>query len=584
MAKNIGAPEKEAMDSEKTQASKKTSRKRSRGNKKSSVPASSQKYGSKQFTGPVSSAEPKTATSYDIVFPGDSASMKAFGNATTTPGQDNFISSWNQNWRISGSQGPLINLSFAAPTKRTSNAMCVDILPWFGSLEPNAINNWDSPLDTAALNLKQFIDTSFGTSTNYSAPALMMYMCGVYATFPVIAELKRDLRLALTYLENQYPQYVPMGLFALLQIPDGNGNYLDGEGANYTATHLRSYVDRLNLMIDTFNTLPMPPEIGAFRYNDGFFDAIFTDSEDFQTAQLYVFRNAQGWMYTEEAEGGPCLMNINLGRDIESRLAVLSQMIKRLTALRTTSVAMLTNLFNAYGSKDTIRVDRLDITNFTPVAFRYDENILTMVENMVVCAPGAVSVSYITETPDQTHLSGHIWVNENYFSMLFDVPLQFHKPSDSVTQGDIGWAMRLKPSFRIQRQITVRTPEAPTGQVVDAFTCDSFVGFAICRDVRFAHIKDDGLAQTYTLSSRQLTSSNLENYVLAGDFKARPILIAFGSTVHDNVRDIELYYYTAQRDVEVTYRLEDLTNFWTYMSVSLWGANVNRNVTGTRMK
>lgn len=214
--------------------------------------------------------------------------------------------------------------------------------------------------------------------------------------FPTIAVIKRALRLALSYAANQYPAFIPKGLFTALKIGDGNRNYANGEGAIYTAQHLREWTDELNQILLAFNRLPMPPEIVAFGYNDDLFDKIYLDSDDVATAQMYLF-NIQGtWQYEEElSDDGAFLEWWKFdydGFNVQNMLDRLNWQVNRLAALHTSSTAMMQNLFNAFGSRDTVQVPLLNFDDLTPVEMVFDENILTMVENMVLCPETEVTI------------------------------------------------------------------------------------------------------------------------------------------------------------------------------------------------
>lgn len=164
--------------------------------------------------------------STSIMFPEASMAMQAMGNPISSPGQDNFIEAWNTIFAQGGaSMQVAIDTSFA---KRSVNAVCFNVCPYFGATA--SLTDWGTttdPIQQAAVNLKQFIDTSFGTVTAYDSQDLMLYLMGVSAVFPLVAEIKRDLRLAVTYQTNVYPQFVPRGMFSLLRIADGDGNYED---------------------------------------------------------------------------------------------------------------------------------------------------------------------------------------------------------------------------------------------------------------------------------------------------------------------------------------------------------------------
>lgn len=524
------------------------------------------------------------------VFASDSASIQSFGTFTTTPGQDNFIENFNELITAPDAQGQgwTWTVEFEPYTKRTANAMVISITPWFGSTDVKYNGTWLSPLQLAATNLKQYIDTSFGTRTDYDTQDLMMYLLGVYAVFPVIAEIKRNIRLVYTYQQDHYPAFLPAGMFAALHLPAEGEEYQSGAGALYAAQHLRTYIDQLNQLIVTFNRLPMPPELKAFGYNDDLFDAIYMDSDDIKTAQLYIFENKEYWTYEEDAEYGSRLIPNTFGnKNIGARLLVLKDMISNLSALRTSSTAMLQNLFNAYGSRDQVQVPTMDINTLTPVDFVKDDNILTMIDNMVVCPQSGATLSYIVPEHENSNIYGHMWINEanmnSAINLIFNLPLQFHKPFDMVTQEDIGWALRLHPNFCNKKNIPLWDADH-VGNAAVVMTADEHIGFAVCRGIRIVSFNDRG---TIAELDNELTlRSQVSAPYWVSDFKAHPIFVQSSPEVdfthlHAHVR---LRNYFAGRDVEATYRIQDVAMHWTYLTMEMWGSNVNRNVVGSRAK
>lgn len=557
---------------------------------------SNSKYGSTSSTNGQSAESNPLVESMSIetpmsarskVFASDSASIQSFGTFTTTPGQDNFIESFNTLITGDGATGYNWVLSYDAEAKRISNAMVIGVTPWFGSTDVKYTGTWLSPLQLAAVNLKQYIDTSFGTRTDYDTQDLMMYLLGVYAVFPVIAEIKRDIRLVYTFQQDHYPAFLPQGLFAALRLPDDSDGYLDGQGALYAAHHLRTYIDQLNQLIITFNRLPMPPEIKAFGYNDDFFDAIYMDSDDITTAQLYVFENTEYWEYQESPELGASLVPIPFGvKNIGARLVILSNMISRLSALRTSSTAMLQNLFNAYGSRDQVQVPTMDINTLTPLDFVKDDNILTMIDNLLICHRDCATLSRIIPDHESSNIYGHMWINEADIAgpatyLIFNLPLQFHKPYDLITQEDIGWALRLHPNF-CNKKLIALWDDTHSGESATVMTADEHMGFAVCRSLRIASINDNGMIRL----TEQIDRHEESRVMRLGDFKAHPIQVFAYNRVDPNTMTItcHLGYYDGRRDVEATYRIEDIAMHWTYLTMEMWGSNVNRNVVGTRTK
>lgn len=390
-------------------------------------------------------------TGSSLLFPSDCASMQAFGNYTTTPGQDNFITDYNVIRRDPSATDLPITIKASAHARRTANAMRLDVTSLFGTSNPNSVGLWENPIMLSATNLKQFIDTSFGTNTSYPPEALGMYIMAVAALFPMFAEVRRDLRLAVTYIQNQYPQFIPQGLFALLGIPDESDPsrpYENGEGALYVAKHLRSLIDQYNQLVITFNRLPIPPEISLFGYNDDLFEYIYMDSMDITTAQLYVFHNATAWWYSEEiCEAGASLIPLDITDNSMSRkMLYLSEGVKRISNLRTTAYAMLQNLFNAYGSRDLLHLPTIDVNELKPLEFVYEPGLLSAIENMVMCNPDEVTFSRYQAEAGTSDINFHMWANTAQKpACMFNLPLQFHKPFAEVNQLDIGWAMRFHP-------------------------------------------------------------------------------------------------------------------------------------------
>lgn len=515
--------------------------------------------------------------------------MQAAGNLVTVPGQDNFVEDFTRVTSV-GNADVDVNLTAAHTAKRSANAMVIDIMPYFGSLNTDVTRAWLSPVRAAALNLKQYVDTSFGTNTDYDPQDLMVYLMAVSAVFPVIAELKRDIRLINTFQSGQYPAFLPRGMFAALQIPDGEGSYAHGEGALYCAERMRSYIDRLNQIIISFNRLPIPPEILAFQYNDDLFDALWADTADIRTAQIYAFRTCGCWMYNEEVDGAPGArleFKPYPNQSIYFRLSTLAQQVEKLTALRTSSTAMLQNLFNAYGSVDTLQVPTVDMLTLMPLDVIYSPDILTMVENMVVCGWDKIEVSHIQADAATNDINGHIWIPSPVGAELyFNLPLQFHKPAAEITENDIGWALRMHPAFLSQKKFKAYTTEHPAGVDLSHVTSDGYTGFAICTDIHIVRFKDDGSISNDMLDSRRLTASTYSHLMNTLDFSTAPLFVDFedvtptGATVFT----YKLNWYSARRDVELTYRREDMQMHWTYLTQTLWAGNVNRNVTGTRTR
>jgi len=533
------------------------------------------------------------ASAHTLLFPPDSAAIGAFGNYVVSPGQENFLTAFNK-VSVADEVQSTHTYTFSASNQsaRSATAMVIGITHYFGSVtqDPNLTSN---PIQMAAVNLKQFIDTSFGTNTAYDPQDLMLYLMAVSAVFPYIAEIKRDLKLTLTTQPDHYPQFVPRGLYAALQIPDDNNHFERGEGASYTATYLRGYIDRLNQLIDAFNRLPIPPEIGIFNYNDYLFDNIYYDSDDPTTAQLYVFKNEEVWEYDETGfQDGPQLKLIKTGIwTIAQKLDQLESMIMKISAMRTSSSAMLQNLFNAYGSKDTLQVERLIVTDPLQVDFVYDPNILTMVENSLIATPEDINISYIVPRHDESFIKGYVYFKnvEHDTYMAVNVPLQFHKPVEDVTPEDIGWAMRLHPIFLRLDRFNPVDADHDGSEYIEQLTCHGLSGFAIARSCNIALFPKNGRVITVPFERRRtddyerLTEQYFTSW-LAQDFHAAPIIVEVQITETDANTKTMISMYSAKRDLEVTYRLEDIFMYWNYLTLHVWAANVNRNVEGSRTR
>lgn len=516
-----------------------------------------------------------SSPSHSIVFPESSLSMQALGNPVSCPGQDNFIENWNTIFN-QGTPTGVPTISFTSPkTKRMPNAMRLDVCTYFGATGSfTDYGTISDPLQIAATNLKQFIDTSFGTVTSYDSQDLMLYLMAVSSVYPLIAEIKRDLRLALTYQEDVYPQFIPRGLFALLEITDGAGNSEHGEGAAYTAKQLRSWTDELNQIIFSFNKLPVPPEMALFRYNDDLWDCIYADSPDLRTAQLYIFRNTDYWVYVENNEPYPCLAHQRPSAEVTvgAKIERLRGVVDRLTALQTSSTAMLQNLYNAYGSKDLIKVETLE--NITPVEIRYDEKMLIAINNIAFVDPALTTITDIVANPINNRCEGHVYLDTSGVGGLrsaVQLPLQFHKDFSAVDKDDIGWAMRFHPSFRVWKTFTEYRDGG--SQTTTALTADGYTGFAFVTQGVVTTLDDNG-----GFSYSRITPAETGWTWISSDFEYAPIPI---NATADGLA-LSVTAYLARRQVEVTYRLEDIRMFWVYLTALLYGSDLNRNFTGDR--
>lgn len=530
-----------------------------------------------------------------ILFPSDSAAAQAFGTYTVTPGSPNWINMWTQvqDNLTATTRYRIVGGSYA---RRSANAMCIEFAPYFGSLEANVENTFLNPIRVAALNLKQFIDTSFGTNTAYDPADLMAYLMAVSAVWTYAAEIKRNIKLVYTYLNKQFPQFLPMGLFALLGISDALHEDSGGEGYLWTSQHLRSLIDQLNRVLVMFNRLPMPPEMSIFGYNDDLFDSLFADTTDLDTAQLYVFRTSGRWVYssTGSIRGSRLLYTENARREsIEDQIAHLSQMVLELTALRTSDTAMLQNLFNAYGSKDTARIGLLDINGLQGLPIVYHEGVLTMIEN---CNWGALkpvdyaspdgpytAVTDIEVDSESSNLIGHVFatVIEDGPHRWPNLPLQFHKPLTEITNDDIGWALRMHPTFTALKKFTV-TDRTDTSVTIDnVMTCDGMVGFAVPATISVASFNDDGTFNVQTWNSRSVNGAAGAFYEsVFNDFRHCPLFVKGTFNIIDGLYTLD--YYTAERDVEFSYRVGDLQMYWTYLTQAVYAGNIIRAVEGTR--
>jgi len=527
------------------------------------------------------------------VFPHDAASMRAFGNFVTSAGQENFIADFNAVKRTNDvEQAPNYLFSSAAMAGRTSAVMTIGVTHYFGSVTRDQ-NVTANPITMAALNLKQFIDTSFGTRTDYDPQDLMLYLMAVSAVFPYIAEIKRDIKLTLSVIPGQYPQLVPRALFASLAIPDEAQRYSKGEGAMYAAKNLRNYVDRLNQLIMAFNALPMPPELPIFGTNDFMFEKFYLDSPDTTTAQIYAFFNSQVWFYEEMENPYLSAVTMKVPMTIGEKLDTLESVIMRLSALRTSSTAMLQNLFNAYGSKDTVRVPTLDFASLEQVEFVYDPNVLTMIENMVIANPQDVTISDIVPNHELSMLTGYVYLKDSKHdtNVAVNLPLQFHKPWEEIMPDDIGWALRLHPIFHTLDRFAPKDEDHTGEDYIEELSSAGLTGFAIatsCTIHQYGKYNEVG----YIWGLYRRNPSTLQDYQAmmqsswaARDFSAAPMLVdaSITGTDTDTVKT-QIQFYSGHRDVEVTYRLEDVYMHWTYLTLNMWAANVNRNVLGTRNK
>lgn len=544
--------------------------------------------------------ESPVSSSSSLVFAGDSASMGSFGNMITTPGQDNFIDEFN--FYKNANEDQVITFKAMNYAKRTANIMVMDFVPYFGCVAAED-GNWMSPIEMTALNLKQYIDTSFGTRTNYDPQDLAVYMMGVSAVFPMIAEIKRDLRLTQSYIVNQYPQFVPKGIFAALGIANDQGEWSQGQGLLYTAKNLRRFVDELNQLIITFNRLPMPPQISAFGYNDDLFDHLYADSPDVQTAQLYTFRLGGHWTYSEHAAasdtGSEVVFTkypVNSRLSIDQKLSALASMISPLTALRTSSAAMLQNLFNAFGSRDTVSVPTLDMNALQPLDVVYDPNFNIMIENAVVYSEVDFSNVQAVATGRIRGAVGVVTDGRESYSMkeiasnmMPNIPLQFHKAPEQITKEDIGWALRLHPAYLSNKKRIVQMSTDAEAIAHGGIWSVDYTGFGFVLRMRVTSILDTGDLAHDVISKRNFDNDLVHS--VGGtlhslmDFSVYPILYDCSVSVdesHDYTLSLNWYY--AHRDVELTYRLDDMKMHWVYLTMNVWGSNVNMNVVGSRTR
>lgn len=573
-------------DNTKDQTRKSSSRSR-RGSRRSGKPASDTALGSNKLLSQATYETPVGPAT--TLYPTDCMSIASTGTITSAPGQDNFVESYTdilnqasavQKWNVTAND----------TAKRTANVMALDFVHYFGALHGSDLHYYStSPILTAALNIKQYVDTSFGTNTDYDPHDLILYIMAVSAIFPMIAEIKRNIRLAVTEQMNVFPAFVPRGLFAAARISDGSNNYLQGEGAMYTAQHLRSLVDQLNQQIMIFNRLPMPPEILAFGINDDLFDAIWADTPDTKSAQLYIFRNSAWWTYEEPDPvlhtGTTIKYNDAQGATtVQKQIDRLRQAIEKITALRTSSTAMLQNLYNAYGSADTVQVPTMDPSNITSLEIIYNPDILSEIENCTMITTSDSKISDISYIEDTQTLTGVVYIYEHgteAYNLAVDVPLQFHKPQSEITPNDIGHAMRFHPSFCERGNV----PFVVGGveQIEEVTHAAGYTGFGFIRDITILSISSTGSLTHTAYVTRSFV--NMGTYLKALDFAVRPIQVYFSSTVDtSSQKTFSLNGYSATRDVELTHRREDINMFWTYLTQTVWAANVNRNTVGSRTR
>jgi hypothetical protein len=546
----------------------------------------------------------------NLVFPTQSAAAAAFGSFTTSPGQDNFIEGFNQ-VRHEHAIGVLRNLTFSEGTRRTPSAMAIQFLPYFGAIQPSKDSSYMAPLRMAALNLKQFIDTSFGTQTNYDPADLMAYIIACTAAWTMGSEIRRNIRLVFTYLRDQFPQFLPMGLFALLRIADDNGNWDKGQGFSYAATTVRTLIDQYNRIVEMFNRLPLPKEMAVFGYNDVFFEALYADTSDLESSQLYVFQTSHYWKYrpTISLLGSHVSLEAWPITTIQGQLELWEAVVEELTALRTSDTTMLQNLYNAYGTKEFARMAKLDPTNVEGLPIVYDEHILMMIENMNwgLIGANATEVTDIQTLSANSEIDGHVCATNNVASRWPNLPLQFHKPFNEVTHDDIGWALRMHPIFMENKsfkkyevipankddrkaflekhpRVTLLDEEYTIQETIgQGMTADSYTGFAIPSLIRVI---------TFTSASWAITTWNYRSAngeaaawyeSVFNDFQHAPMFLHVTvSTPDEHHYDVNLDWYDAHRDTELTYRLGDVSMFWTYLTEDLYAGSIIRETLGTR--
>lgn len=535
-------------------------------------------------------SRPSGSAAPSILFPTDSMSALNLGTFISKPGFDNFVERGSQvTTRVNGSQrpGPNFHVSANARAKFTPSAMCLSIIPTFGATGRVATFQATSPLSLAGLNLKQYIDLSYGTVNSYDPQDIMLYLMAVAAVFPVIAELKRDLRLAFT--ASDYPNFLPYGMIQCLGITS-HGSNVPEEVASDIALNYRNYVDTLNQLIQTFNGLPKPPEILAFGYNDDLFSAIFTDTDDVETAQQFVFRNAGGWVYNEDADEncvGLDFIEFSANyTSIDAKLNFLRSQIQAISALRSSSNVMLQNMYNAYGSKDTIQIPLMDVDFPSGLPLEYNERMLMSIENCVICGSQLQTASYYSEPVHNGITGGPYYLASDYSSFpqdaVINLPLQFHKDASAVTHDDIGAALRFHPLFNYFEFASIKSSIGRDSVAMPALHSWDYMGMGLITTLTVTRRKVDGAWQTSSINHRRMNS--YLDIALLQDFAHAPMLTIVSTNGSWSDTDIEVVLdeYTGARDLEVNYRVEDAKMFWTYLTQNVWGANVNRNSQGSR--
>jgi hypothetical protein len=341
----------------------------------------------------------------------------------------------------------------------------------------------------------------------------------------------------------------------------------------------------------------MPPQIMAFGYNDDLFDHLYADTPDTQTAQLYTFRLGGLWRYSETSTASDVGSEViltkfpaNSHKSIDQKLALLGEMIAPLTALRTSSSAMLQNLFNAFGSRDTVSVPTLDIASLEPLDVVYDSNFLTMIENSVICGDldyanvqavatgrirGGVGQVLDTSTSSATR-------NIQATRLMPNIPLQFHKAPDQITKDDIGWALRLHPAFLANTKRIVQLSTDASAVTHGGIWAVDYTGFGFIPRLRVTSILNTGDLGHIIVENRDVQADTLHSLM---DFSTYPILYHCTPT-NPSTQEITLTmnWYYAHRDVELTYRLDDMKMHWVYLTMNVWGSNVNMNVVGSRTR
>lgn len=559
-----------------------------------------------------SSGAEQSSTASSKVVPKHKFSAQTPGNIICAAGQENDIAGFS---RVTNNSDRVEWRPYYSDfAQRSVNAMRINVQHYFGSTTNRGLAS--SAINQAVLFIKQFVDTNLGSQESYDPQDLAPYFMGVADCLSLVAEIKRDLRLIITN-NAQWPYFVPLHMMDLLTIcspeqegPGDQPHITPGAAAQYYSRHLRSTCDRLNQSIQLLNCLPIPVEMTLFGYNDDLYDAIYMDSTDPFTAQMYVFASEGFWKYSDNGDpmspdpGSHVLFYewpIQGGdgrrwKSIDTMIDKLNEMINAISSYSTNNNQMIQNLKNAYGTDRLRYVEPIDTQNLAPLPFVFSEPMCIAIENAAIQSQvwpaGFLASAEINQVVGGPFIVDH---TESVFQQfaLFNIPLQFHCKREEVTAEMIGWALRFHPSFEMREYARVVTASQPSGIEDNVITTDGCFGFAIVKSISIGGISHTGYIRIVDINDRVLGQASQEPHEritmlnVLGDFKYAPILLdATIERVHPTSGDTYdaawLISYSGRRDVETTLRHDEMLQWWTGLTEIAWGTNVFRDFRGQR--